>query len=171
MISEQYLLSASKEWSNDAWWKDQENRTFIKNSGPYAILKGEAEGKIIGANLCTFNLLHGTSYMPSLKNSILFLEDDDTSNPLLFDRDLQSLIHQPGFEGVKGIVIGRFEKKSEMSRDLLQKIIKSKKELEKIPVIADADFGHTYPMFSFPIGGEVKIEALKNYAKIYIKMH
>lgn len=28
-----------------------------------------------------------------------------------FDRDLQSLIHQPNFDKVQGMLIGRFEKK------------------------------------------------------------
>ena len=43
--------------------------------------------------------------------------------------------------------------------NLLQKIVDSKKELENIPVIAEADFGHTLPLFTFPIGGEVKLES------------
>ena len=47
-------------------------------------------------------------YMPSLTESILLVEDDYESKPLTFDRDLQSLIHQPVFKGVKGIVIGKF---------------------------------------------------------------
>ena len=45
------------------------------------IQEGEAEGTIIGGNLCTINLLQGTEYMPSLENSILFIEDDEESHP------------------------------------------------------------------------------------------
>jgi muramoyltetrapeptide carboxypeptidase LdcA involved in peptidoglycan recycling len=151
----------SKEWSDDPWYMEQDKREFIKNRGYLVINEGEAEGKIIGGNLCTFNLLHGTEFMPSLKDSILFLEDDDVSNDVTFDRDLQSIIHQPGFEKVKGIVIGRFQKKSDVSNDKLMKIIKTKKELDNIPVIANADFGHTTPIFTFPIGGKAKLIANK----------
>lgn len=146
-------------WSDDTWYIDQDNRVYIPNEGPYVINEGEAQGTIIGGNQCTFNLLHGTEYMPSLTNAILFLEDDSEALPHTFDRDLQSIIHQPGFEQVKGIVIGRFQQASQMSPSLLKQIIKSKKELDHLPVIADVDFGHTSPRITLPIGGHAVLEA------------
>ena len=68
----------------------------------------------------------------------------------------------PDFNKVRGLVIGRFQKKSNITDDLIIKIIKTKKELDNIPVIANVDFGHTDPKITFPIGGEVKI-AIKKY--------
>ncbi|TCS81026.1 S66 family peptidase [Tepidibacillus fermentans] len=171
MTDEIIEVKPSDFWSDDPWYLDQENRTFIENNGWYVINEGKAEGVIIGGNLCTLNLLQGTEFMPSLKNTILFIEDDELTFPENFDRDLQSLIHQKGFEEVRGIVIGRFQKKSEMSREILKKIIKSKKELDTIPVIADVDFGHTYPQITFPIGGKVSIVAKGNESKIKILQH
>jgi hypothetical protein len=41
--------------------------------------------------------------MPDLTDSVLFLEDDEESHPEHFDRNLVSLIQQPGFSGVKAI--------------------------------------------------------------------
>lgn len=158
----------SAEWSDDAWYMDQENRTFIQNDGPYVINEGKAEGVIIGGNLCTLNLLHGTEFMPSLAGAILFLEDDLESQPPTFDRDLQSLIHQPGFNDVKGIVIGRFQPSSQMNRQLLHDIIKSKKELEHLPVVADVNFGHTSPQITIPVGGEATLEAFEKEVKLSI---
>jgi len=158
---EPFEIEASKEWSNDAWYKDQENRNFEKNGGYLIINKGKAKGTIIGANLCTFNLLHGTEFLPNFKDTILFIEDcveGEDEFVLNFDRDLQSIIHQPGFKGVKGIVIGRFENNSGMTKDKIIKIIKNKKELDNIPVIANADFGHTFPIAVFPIGGTAKLK-------------
>ncbi len=152
-------IRPSKRWDDRKWWVNQKDRRFFKNTGWQIINKGKAEGTILGANLCTFNLLQGTEYFPSLKNSVLFLEDDYESNAVTFDRDLQSLIHLPEFKYVKGIVIGRFQKASNVSAENLKKIIKTKKELDRIPVIANVDFGHTSPMITFPIGGEVKITA------------
>ena len=159
MQKEPFEITASQEWSDEQWYLNQEKRNFEKNNGMFVINKGEAEGTIIGGNLCTLNLLQGTEFMPNLKNSILFIEDDSETNPVHFDRDLQSLIHLPDFEGVKGIVIGRFQKKSEMTRKLLVKIIKTKKELSEMPVIADVDLGHTNPQITFPIGGKAKLIA------------
>lgn len=166
--NEEILVKASGQWSDDAWYVDQENRSFSRNEGPYIINAGQAEGILIGGNLCTLNLLQGTEFMPCLLNSILFLEDDYESLPATFDRDLQSLIHQPEFEYVKGIVIGRFQKASQMTGELLGKIIKSKRELLQIPVIANVDFGHTSPQITFPIGGQVSINANEKGIKILI---
>lgn len=166
-----FEILPSKKWTDDCWWENQKNRKPISNSGWLLLNEGEAEGTILGANLCTFNLLQGTEYFPDLKDSILFLEDDEESKPHHFDRDLQSLIHLPEFKGVKGIVIGRFQKASQMTDDKLIKTIKTKKELDKIPVIANVDFGHTSPIVTFPIGGISKIEIKKTGSKISIIKH
>jgi muramoyltetrapeptide carboxypeptidase LdcA involved in peptidoglycan recycling len=135
------------------------------------INEGSASGTIIGGNLCTLNLLQGTEYFPDLKDSVLFIEDDYESLPHTFDRDLQSLIHVPGFEGVKGIVIGRFQKKSEMTNEKLIKIIKTKKELAKLPVLAGVDFGHTDPKITFPVGGAVNMQVKQGSCRLEILEH
>ena len=171
MSSKPFEVKAAKEWSDDPWYRDQYDRKFIKNDSYTVINQGEAEGTIIGGNLCTLNLLQGTQYMPSIKNSILFLEDDEETHPPTFDRDLQSLIHQPNFEMVKGLVIGRFQKASGMTTQLLKKIIETKEELKGIPVISGADFGHTTPQITFPIGGTAKITATKNSVHMKITNH
>jgi muramoyltetrapeptide carboxypeptidase LdcA involved in peptidoglycan recycling len=137
--------------------------------------EGEASGTILGANLCTLQLLHGTPFMPHVDGDvILFVEDcyeDSDVFALNFDRDLQSVMHQDYFQHVKGIVIGRFEHATNMDMDKLRKIVLSKKELGNIPIIAGADFGHTYPMITFPIGGKVRIEASHEKSHIYIVNH
>ncbi len=168
-----YTIEASPKWSDDAWFLDQNNRRFLPNDGHWILQPGKARGRILGANLCTFNLLHGTTYMPSLENSILFLEDDaltGNDTAVTFDRDLQSLIQQPGFEGVRGLIIGRFQQASHISLEILKTIIQNKKELKNIPMIANVDFGHTDPMITFPIGGAVQIEAAKE-VKLIILSH
>jgi len=171
MDSNPFAIEPSDDWSDDNWFQDQQNRNFIPNDGFQVVNKGQAEGILLGGNLCTLNLVQGTDYMPALKDSILLLEDDYESKPRTFDRDLQSLIHQPGFEGVKGIVIGRFQPESNMEPDMLVKIIKTKQELANIPVIVNADFGHTTPQFTFPIGGRGKLIALDGQASFTIIEH
>ncbi len=171
MSDEPFEIVSSELWSDDAWYRNQDNRKQIKNDGWLVINEGNCEGTILGANLCTFNLLQGTQFMPDLKDSVLFLEDDEESKPHHFDRDLQSLIHLPGFSNVKGIVIGRFQNESGITNDLLSHIIKSKKELDRIPVIANVDFGHTDPKITFPVGGSVKLNISKGDSKIEIIEH
>lgn len=169
--NELFELKPSDNWSDDPWYKDQQNRKLIQNPGYLVINEGNAEGTLLGANLCTFNLLQGTEYMPDLENSILFLEDDEESNPHHFDRDLQSVLHQPNFSQVRGLVIGRFQKASDISDEKLVKIIKTKQELNNIPVIANVDFGHTDPKITFPVGGKARIEATSDSSKITIVEH
>ena len=110
--------------------------------------------------------------MPDITDSILFIEDDNMAGKLFyveFDRNLQSLMHLPEFKTVRGIVIGRNEKGCEMTKEKWIKMIKGKKELDNIPVIAGADFGHSTPRFDFPIGGEAKMEAKDGQVKLFIK--
>lgn len=171
MSDNPFDIKPSNSWSDDAWYKDQENRKLIPNEGWLTINEGKAVGTILGANLCTFNLLQGTEYMPSLKDSVLFLEDDCTSKAYDFDRNLQSLIHLPDFSGVKGMVIGRFQKESEMTNSLLTQVVKTKRELNNIPVLANVDFGHTSPIISFPIGGTSKLEVTKDKQFLQILEH
>lgn len=171
MNSEEFDVVPSTDWSDDKWYKNQEKRKLFSNEGFWILNEGEAEGTILGANLCTFNLLQGTQYMPDIKGTILFLEDDYESQPQHFDRDLQSLIHLPDFKEVRGIVIGRFQEKSNITLDLLRKIILSKKPLANIPVIGNVDFGHTDPKITFPIGGSVSLVTAEDKAKLHIKEH
>jgi muramoyltetrapeptide carboxypeptidase LdcA involved in peptidoglycan recycling len=157
-------VEPSKKWSDDPWHKNQKERHLIENNGFLVINEGSARGTIIGGNLCTLNLLQGSQYMPNLDGSILFIEDDahgDGSDVVEFDRNLQSIINLPNFNNVKGLVIGRFQKAVNMTDDLLIKIIKSKPELNHIPIIAGVDFGHTDPKITLPIGGIASLNISK----------
>lgn len=155
---ELFALKESATWSDDEWYLDQENRNFIPNEGLVVMQPGVAEGIIIGGNLCTLNLLQGTEYMPNLAGTILFIEDDFMTIPETFDRDLESLLSQPGADEIEGMVIGRFQQKTAMTAEKLAYIIETKTALQKIPVISGADFGHTQPIATFPIGGTARID-------------
>lgn len=171
MEENSFEIKPSENWSNDRWYLDQNKRKFFENPGPLIINGGQAEGRIIGGNLCTLNLLQGTEFIPEIRNSILFLEDDEETRVELFDRNLQSLLHQPGFSQVRGLIIGRFERVSQMTEEKIMQIIKTKKELNNIPVVANFDFGHTAPMFTFPIGGMAKILITSKKIKLEIIRH
>lgn len=171
MSDEAFEISPSKSWTDDEWYLDQDSRNPVTNDGWFILNEGQANGEAHGGNLCTLNLLQGTEYFPKFKNSILFLEDDEDSNSRRFDRDLQSLIHLPDFKHVKGLVIGRFQKGSVVTKDILNKIIKTKKELLTIPVIANVDFGHTSPIITYPIGGIVELTVTGEKRSIKIVKH
>lgn len=154
-----FVVEPAATWTDDAWYLDQSNRDIKPNEGVWVMAEGQAEGVLVGGNLCTLNLLHGTEYMPDLAGSILFIEDDSESLPHTFDRDLTSITQQSGFDLVKGLLIGRFQEKSEMTRTKLHSILASKPELGEIPIVANVDFGHTDPVLTLPVGGTARLEA------------
>lgn len=173
---EPYDVVASSEWSDDAWFVDQEKREFIANDGHWLLNKGKeesVEGTIIGGNLCTINLLQGTEYMPALESNVLFIEDNFMTklDLLEFDRNLSSLLQQQSLKNLQALVIGRFQKDSQVEREKLQALIRNKKELKNIPVIANVDFGHTTPLITFPLGGRAKIEWKEDRYSITILQH
>ena len=139
----------------------------------YTIQEGSCEGTIIGGNLCTLNLLQGTPYMPEIKNKVLFLEDDNIMGDYFcyeFDRNLESLLQIEGADTIKGIVFGRFDDSCGLTVEKIKDIIRDKVP-SKIPVVFGVDFGHVFPILTFPIGGTVSIQANKNMAEIIIKDH
>ena len=167
---EQYYLYDPDYYSSDKWYDNQEKRKFIKNKGSIVINNGKAEGIIIGGNLCSFNLLQGTTYMPSLKDKILFIEDDALVGkefPYEFDRNLVSLIQQKDFDKVRGLIIGRSQTQTGMNLTKWKKIL-NKKELKNIPIIINVNFGHTTPNATIPIGGYCIIDTYEEN-KILIK--
>lgn len=163
-----YDVSPSSEWSDDPWYLDQEKRSFIKQESYLVLQEGQAQGRLIGGNLCTMNLLQGTEFMPSLKDAILFIEDDEESHPQSFERDLQSILHLPEASDIKALLIGRFQKSSNMTEEALRWIISTKEELKGIPIIANVNFGHTSPIATLPVGAKATVAASRNEIEIVI---
>ncbi|WP_252504631.1 S66 peptidase family protein [Sporosarcina sp. Marseille-Q4943] len=158
-----FELKPSEQWSDDAWYLDQENRIFEKTEWK-TYNGGIASGELWGGNLCTLNLLQGTKYMPSIENAILFVEDDDMTIPETFARDLTSLLQNT--DSIKALIIGRFQRASKITEEQLLFILDKHPMLKEIPVLYNVDFGHTQPMFTFPIGGEIQVDASKCLLKL-----
>ena len=111
--------------------------------------------------------------MPDIRNKVLFLEDDNIVGDYFcdeFDRNLESLLQVEGAQTIKGIVFGRFEDCCGLNAEVIKDIIQDK-VAKDIPVIFGADFGHVYPMITFPIGGTVRILANHEMAEMAILTH
>ncbi len=167
--SEPVRWAPSPYFTDDNWYEAQDGRPQEENSGWWVLQPGTASGQLLGANLCTLNLLQGTPYLPPLEGTVLFVEDDHETDAKTFDRDLTSLLQAAG--PVLGLVVGRFQKASDMTRDLLAHIVSTKRELTGLPVLANVDFGHTNPLYTFPIGGECWIAADPGAVEIALTRH
>ncbi len=166
-----YQIIPSVGWTNDKWGNCQLNRTVLPNPGWYVINAGQATGTLIGSNLITFLSLLGSSYCPSLKDAVLFMEEDEEESLFSFNRNLTSITLQPEFSQVKGIVFGRFQPESGITLESLQAVVKNNPRLQKLPMIGGLDFGHTTPRLSLPIGGTVTLSANKEAIQVTIAKH
>lgn len=164
-----YEIIPSSYWSEDPWHLEHDSRTNHEQKHYLVIQEGKAEGRIIGGNLSALNLLKGTEFMPSLKDAILFIEDNHETHPHRFDRELQALLQNPSATGLKAILIGRFQTDSNMTEAALKHIIYTKAELKDIPVIANLNFGHVQPFATIPIGMTATIYAKGTETEIFIE--
>lgn len=151
------VVEPAQAWTDDPWFMDQEARTPVPNEGWWPLRTGRATGRIVGGNLSTLALLHGTAYLPSLDGALLFLEDDFESDAAHVARHLTSLLQQPGAAGITGLVVGRFQASSGVTREALDEIVARQPALRGKPVLAGVDFGHTSPLLTLPVGGEAEL--------------
>lgn len=84
--------------------------------------KGKARGRLLGGNLSLISSILGTPFLPSLKGTILFLED--RGEPLYrIDRMLTQLKLSGALSGIRGLIAGDFEEcgdTDEINRLLLE---------------------------------------------------
>lgn len=122
------------------------------------LIKGEAEGKIVGGNLSVLTYLCGTKYFPSLKDKILLIEDVGEKTYKV-DLMLNQLKQQKDFDKLKGIIIGQFSdcKIASASDGSIDDCIKDFVAGLKIPTISNLDYGHINHSLILPMGIKVKM--------------
>lgn len=163
------LSGQASELKPSRQWADQDMKP--RRSRPWRVMtEGRAEGVVIGGNLGSFYLLQGTPYQPRFdQNVILAIEDDDEAGKYSvheFDRRLESILQlSDARQHIKGVLVGRFQPSSKVTRPDLTDIM-SRKLGGTIPIISDVDFGHTFPQLTLPIGGKVMISGSGNRAQI-----
>lgn len=155
-----YGLPIAQEWTEEFTpWDSEDTRPRVmeSNNGWQVIQSGKARGTVMAANLRTLLATAGTPYFPDCKDAVLFLEDDEDEQEATVARMLQQLKHMGMFDQVQAIVFGRFQKKSQINTETMQKLCTHVGIPASIPVIVGVDFGHTDPMLSLPIGKQVSV--------------
>lgn len=139
-----------------------------KNTWCYVLQQWNGTWTLLGWNLCSFNLLQWTQYMPSLWKVIFFLEEDDLNwiyTKDEFYRNIVSLLQQKNLT-VQWIVFWRFQKFWYVDATELLEILHKSWCPKDIPILYGADFWHTYPMITFPIGAEVAINTTQGIREV-----
>ena len=122
------------------------------------LIKGEAEGKIVGGNLSVLTYLCGTKYFPSLKDKILLIEEVGEKVHKI-DLMLNQLKQQKDFDKLKGIIIGQFSNcfATDTFDGTVEDCIKDFISCCKIPTIYNFMYGHIEHSQIIPLGIKVKI--------------
>jgi len=133
---------------------------FVASSSYFALVEGEAEGAIVGGNLCLLASTLGTSYEINLKNKILFIEDVNEA-PYRIDRTLTQLNHAGKLSECLGIICGSFNERDqtftrEREDEYFRAVMRGLEGI-KIPVLAGFPAGHGSIQGTFPIGVQVRL--------------
>lgn len=153
----EYLtVQESKDFADDHYFLREDNDRRIRkaNSGMHVFRSGKAQGNIVAGNLQTLLLLTGTEYAPNYDDAILFIEEDESTKPAHFERFICQCKHLGWFDKIQGLVIGRFTEYSGFTDDdPLDAILHQYFSNVTFPILTNADFGHSDPLFTIPHGG------------------
>ena len=116
--------------------------------------KGKIRGRLLGGNLSLISSLLGTPFLPSFKDSILFLEDKGESLYRI-DRMLTQLKLAGVLEGIKGLVAGDFIDCGDIKE--INRIL-SEAANQETPVYTGFPAGHGKENFPLPFGVEVELD-------------
>lgn len=72
-------------------------------------------------------------------------------------RQLVSVLQQSGGDKLCGLVIGRFQKESQVAREDIEEVVAALPQLAGLAVLANIDFRHTNSQLTFPFGGNASI--------------
>lgn len=163
------------QFSEEIFWDFiTKNRKIGKLKNPndekfFVLNKGRGEGKLLGGNLSSIISLFGSKYLPTFRNSILFLEEVNEP-PYKIDRMINQLRLSNILNYINGVVLGRFvdcyeTDKTKNTLSLNEIIVNYFKNL-KIPVIYNVKHGHIDDIITFPIGLKTKLNASRGFIEI-----
>ncbi len=152
-----WSLKPSPEYKD---WVGEQSQ-WQPNPGAWILQEGRARGETIvghmGRLLCSATL----GWLPNLKGKLLFVDDTSTSAKVFY-AELDHLLSLCGADKIRGLCIGRFAGAPTITREALTQIIAALPELKNKPVVANLDFGHTYPIVTLPFSGRATLVAEKN---------
>ena len=117
---------------------------------------GRVRGPLLGGNLCLLVHLLGSPWLPESTGAILLIEDVDEA-PYQLDRLLISLRQSRFWEGLGGLIFGRFTRCG--SSDAVKKLLRETAEAFSGPVLMNAPFGHGRLNRAFPLGALAELSA------------
>lgn len=128
------------------------------------IRRGEAEGLLLGGNLSVLVSLLGTPYLPSMRNSILALEDIGEATYRI-DRMLVHLAMATRTAPAAGVVYGSWSQATQPAgttphRDVSD-VLREREDIATGPIIANLMYGHQQEKFTLPFGIRARLRSAR----------
>lgn len=130
----------------------------LKLNDAYIYKQGIAQGHIIGGNLSVLISMLATEYENFPDKIILFIEDIG-EKPYRIDRMLTQLLQSHVMKKVQAIIVGKFTQCEREDYNLttseswsLGEMMENTFKILNIPVVGNADIGHSVPQYTIPIG-------------------
>jgi muramoyltetrapeptide carboxypeptidase len=127
---------------------------------PFVITPGQATGKLSGGNLTLLAALVGTTFAPSYKNKIVFIEDVG-EQPYRIDRMLTQMLQGSDLAKAAGIVLGVFadcKPKGDSPSLTLRETLRDRLADLGMPVAYGMPFGHVAHQMTFPYGIQAALD-------------
>jgi muramoyltetrapeptide carboxypeptidase len=142
---------------------------FPEDEKIFPVIKGTGKGRVVGGNLATLLSIAGSSYMPDMKNKILFLEEIGEA-PYRIDRMFNQLRLMGVFKKISALILGAFtnciepdpEKKTFSTGEVIAEYV----DKFKIPVVYNFRHGHIDDNLTVPFGSTFRVNASRSIIEI-----
>jgi muramoyltetrapeptide carboxypeptidase LdcA involved in peptidoglycan recycling len=134
-------------------------RALQPSSGWRWLRPGLGQGRLVGGCLESLEHLRGTPYWPDWDGSIFFFETSEEKPPpervdsLLMDYENMGVL-----EKLRGLVVGRPLGYTAAQKAALHQVILERTRAYDFPILAEADFGHTAPQLTLPLGVRARLD-------------
>lgn len=131
--------------------------------------KGQSSGILIGGNFSLIASLMGTPYLPSLRGSLLVLEDVDEA-PHRVDRMFAQLHHAGILRSIAGLILGKFTDcvPSDPSKPHLtiEQVLEEAIRWVPCPILTNLQYGHIAKKLTLPFGVRAQLDSRKGVLRI-----
>lgn len=153
-------LAVSAEYADDLWYlHNNAPRQWKPNTGLHCYGLRPFSGRLVGGNLETLLSLAGTDYFPDTRGKVLLIEEANAKPEALIRRELVQLREMGALSKIEALVCGRFwgwsqQQQTQFWEQMLSTVLWE----ETVPLLTNVDFGHTDPMLTLPIGGQMTFD-------------
>jgi muramoyltetrapeptide carboxypeptidase len=166
------VIEPSEWWTEEfQQWeekKDLERPRLRQPSPGWTWLKeGSAEGILIGGCIGSLQHLRGTRFWPQWDEVIFFFEtSEEKPQPKTVDGMLMDYQNMGVLDKIRGLIVGRPMYYTDEEKQQLREVILERTSAYDFPILTDADFGHTAPQITLPLGCRARLDSQNQHLEI-----